>query len=292
MTNQLEIRHFQYFKALAETLHFGKAAENLFISQSALSQQIQRLEQIVGKELFIRTNRSVSISQAGKLFLQESKIILNQIDISMERWQSKAEGSGGLIRIGFVGSAMQQFLPPIIKKFSTSYPDIEFHLNDLSNHEQITGVEQNSLDIGFIRAIDVPSSVHIKSVHKENLALVLPMDHAITSDNFHNIGQLSEESFILFPNERSHMYYQQIINLCHNHGFRPRISHRSIHGPTIFKLVESGLGVSIIPSSLKDENNYNVRFIELDKVPQKTELFMIWKKEFDNAAVPLFLEVV
>ena len=88
------------------------------------------------------------------------------------------------------------------------------------------------------------------------------------------------------------MYYQQIINLCRDYGFSPQIAHESIHGPTIFKLVESGLGISIVPNSLRDEYNYQIQFIELKNIPQRTELFAVWNKANDNAALSYFLEML
>lgn len=292
MTNQLEIRHFEYFLVLSETLHYRKAAERLFISQSALSQQIARLETILGQALFIRTNRKVNLSQAGVAFKKEAELVINQLQLSMERWRLAVKGGDGILRIGFVGSAMQVYLPPIIKKFSIECPRIKFYLEDLSNKDQVIALEKKQLDIGFMRAKNLPASLESVSVFKENFSLVLPTNHPITKENFVNMGQLAHESYILFPNERSQMYYQQIINLCNDYGFDPQISHRSIHGPTIFKLVESGLGISIVPNSLKDEYNYQVRFIELTNIPQQTELFAVWHKENDNAALPYFLEMV
>ncbi len=292
MTNQLEIRHFQYFLALAETLHYRKAAERLFISQSALSQQIARLETILGQTLFIRTNRKVNLSRAGELFQKEAALIINQLQHSMERWQLGIKGGEGILRIGFVGSAMQVYLPPIIKKFSAAYPLIKFYLHDLSNKDQLAALEKRQLDIGFMRAKNLPRTMESISVFKENFSLVLPANHPITRDNFRDMSQLAEESYILFPNERSQMYYQQIINLCGDYGFSPQLSHQSIHGPTIFKLVESGLGISIVPNSLRDEYNYNIRFIELTNIPQQTELFAVWNKVSGNTALPYFLEVL
>lgn len=292
MVNQLEIRHFQYFLMLAETLHYRKAAERLFISQSALSQQIARLETILGQTLFIRTNRKVNLSQAGILFQKEAELMINQLNQSIERWQLGIKGGDGILRIGFVGSAMQVYLPPIIKQFSAECPRIKFYLQDLSNKDQLKLLEKKQLDIGFVRAKNLPATMESVSVFKENFSLVLPENHAITTENFVDMGQLAHESYILFPNERSQMYYQQIINLCGDYGFQPQLSHQSIHGPTIFKLVESGLGISIVPNSLRDEYNYKIRFIELKNIPQKTELFAVWNKVSDNAALPYFLDVL
>jgi len=292
MTNQLEIRHFEYFLALAETLHYRKAAERLFISQSALSQQIARLETILGQPLFIRTNRKVNLSEAGILFKIEAQLITTQLQQSMERWRLGIKGGEGILRIGFVGSAMQVYLPPIIKKFSDECPRIKFYLHDLSNKDQLIALEKKQLDIGFMRAKNLPHTMKSVSVFKENFSLVLPKNHPITAENFVDMSQLAEASYILFPNERSQMYYQQIINLCGDHGFYPQISHQSIHGPTIFKLVESGLGISIVPNSLRDEYNYQIRFIELKNIRQQTELFAVWNKVSDNAALPYFLEIL
>ena len=292
MTNQIEFRHLEYFLVLSDTLHYRKAAEKLFISQSALSQQIQRLELIVGQELFVRTNRKVNLSDSGKLFRQEAAIIVQQLNQSMERWQLAVEGIRGLIRIGFVGSAMQHYLPTIIKHFSETHPKIKFYLEDLSNQAQLAALEKGQLDIGFVRANDIPSTMNLQSVYKENFSLVLPENHPITANNFVNMGQLANESFILFPNTKSQMYYQQILNICGDCGFSPTISHRSIHGPTIFKLVESGLGISIVPQSLKDEHNYKIRFIDLVDVPHQTELFAVWNKDNRNGALPFFLDLL
>lgn len=292
MINQLEFRHLNYFLVLADTLHYREASEKLYITQSALSQQIQRLELILGKKLFIRTNRKVRLSPEGVAFQREATLLQNQATLSMERWTSAISGKLGLLRIGFVGSAMQVYLPSIIKKFSETHPKIEFFLNDLSNTAQLSALETGQLDIGFVRSNVVSPAMEIQSVFKENFALVVPKNHAISVTNFKDISQLVDESFILFPNAHSQMYYEQIIALCKDHGFVPKISHRSIHAPTIFKLVESGLGISIVPNSLRDEHNYEINFIELNKIPQKTELFAVWNKTNTNIALPYFLQAL
>ena len=292
ITNQIELRSLRYFLVLAEILHYRKAAEILYISQSALSQQIKQLEGILGVSLFDRTNRKVALSRPGQLLVREVQLVLKQLDDSMERWQLSQEGVMGQLKIGFVGSAMQMYLPTIIKRFGNTHPKINFYLEELTNTEQIKALEQEQLDIGFMRSNRVSSELMIKSVYQENFTLVLPEDHAITKDNFQNMGQLSEESFILFPNENSPMYFQQIQNLCTDYGFSPRISHKSIHGPTIFKLVENGMGISIVPNSLRDEHNYRIRYLELDQVPYKTELFAAWKKNNTNPSLNYFLEML
>ena len=287
--NQLEIRHIRYFLVLAKTLHFRKAASKIFISQSALSQQINLLESILGVKLFERTNRKVLLSTAGSLFLKEAKEIINNIDTSLDRWQDAIDGREGQLKIAFVGSAMKAYLPPIIKKNTSEYSKVTLSLEELSNSDQIQAIESDKIDIGFMRSNKVSSEMNIKSVHVENFSLVLPEGHLVNEKNFINIGQFADDPFILYPNESSPMYFQQILNLCSNHGFSPKIAHKAIHGATIFKLVENGMGLSIIPNSLKDEKNYKIRFIELKKSTLQTELFAVWKKKYSNPVLKAFL---
>ena len=288
--NQLEIRHIRYFIVLAETLHFRKAAAKLFISQSALSQQINLLETILGVKLFDRTNRKVVLNTSGALFLEESRFILNQLNNAMYRWQQGLNGANGQLKIGFVGSSMKHYLPTKIKQFTNDYPKVGLALEELTNSDQLKALEEGRIDVGFVRSNQVSSEMNLKSVYKENFSLVLPENHPINAANFTNLGQCANEPFILYPNESSPMYFQQILNLCSEHNFSPIISHRAIHGTTIFKLVENGMGLSIIPDSLRDEHNYKIRFIALKNTTIKTELFVVWKKDFKNPVLKTFLK--
>jgi len=292
ISNQLELRQLRYFIALAQALHYGKASESLHISQSALSQQIMQLESLLGTQLFNRNNRNVELNKAGILFLKEAELITRQVNKSLDRWNAECSGHQGEVRIGFVGSAMQKYLPPLLKQFGEKHSEIKLQLEELINAEQLEALELNRIDVGFMRSNQIAADMMIKSVFQENFSLVLPASHSISTSNFKNVGQLAEESFILFPNEKSPMYYQQIINICAEYGFSPKISHKSIHGPTIFKLVENGMGISIVPNSLRDEKNHAIRFIELNKIPHKTELFAVWKKNNDNPALSKFLEII
>ncbi|WP_077400712.1 LysR family transcriptional regulator [Cellulophaga omnivescoria] len=288
-SNQLELRQVQYFIMLSTTLHYRKAAEKLHISQSALSQQIKILETTLGAKLFERTNRKVTLSYEGSVFLQEANLIVEQVDRSLENWQMKKEGKKGQLKIGFVGSAMQKYLPKVLKKFSSDQPLIMLNLQEKTNKEQLESLLSNKIDIGFIRSNSIPSIMGIKLVYEENFSLVLPQNHPLNEVSFTSIKQLSKESFILFPNDFSPMFFQQILNLCLEAGFSPNIQHQSIHAPTIFKLVENEMGISIIPNSLRDDKNYNVKYIELVKTPQKTRLYAVWLAHNKSKVLHYFL---
>jgi len=292
IANQIELRHLNYFKTLAEELHYRKAAEKLFISQSALSQQIKQLEQYLGHPLFDRNNKRVVLNEAGKLFYKDAVQVIQKMQLAINNVQLLQKGNTGQLGISFVASAMQSVLPVLLKQFNSDCPNIEFHLEELTNKEQLSALEKGDIDLGFMRSNQVGQEMMIKSVYKETFTLVLPADHPMSALDFKNIGELREEYFILFPNDQSQLYYQQIINLCADQGFTPKLSHRSIHAPTIFKLVENGMGLSIIPTSLATPGNPGVKFIELKNIPQQTELYAVWKKVNDNPALPYLLEML
>ncbi len=292
LANQIEIRHLSYFKALAEQLHFRKAAEQLYISQSALSQQIKQLEELLKVTLLERSHKKVALTAAGNLFYQDTLQILNKIEVAVNNLKLWKDGNSGQITIGFVASAMESILPALLKKFNTDCPNIRFQLDELSNQEQMTALQRDTMDLGFMRSNLVPPDMGIQCVYTETFSLVLPIDHKMDALNLISMGQLSDEPFILFPNEQSPLYYQQIINLCADEGFIPKIAHRSIHAPTIFRLVENGMGLSIVPTSLAKGNHPKIKFIELTHVRQKTELFAVWKKQNSNPALPFLLEML
>lgn len=292
IANQIELRHLTYFKVLAEKLHYREASELLFISQSALSQQIKQLEGILKVQLFDRTNKKVYLTDAGSLFYKDVQQILNKIETAVTNIKLLKMGNTGQIRIGFVASAMESVLPDVLKLFNSDCPNIKFQLDELSNADQFMHLQNELLDIGFMRSNHLPEGFINKRVYVETFSLVLPAAHPMTSKKLENIAQLAQEPFILFPNDKSQLYYQQILNLCADQGFVPKVAHRSIHAPTIFRLVENGMGLSIIPTSLAHTDNPNIRFIELTNVPQKTALFATWKKDNVNPALPYLLEML
>ncbi len=292
VANQLELRHLLYFRMLAEELHYGKTAEKLFISQSALSQQIKQLEGIVNVSLFERTNRKVRLSEAGALFYRDVLQILNKLETTVKNLELWKKGNTGQIVVGFVASAMESILPPLLRQFHKDCPNIRFQLDELSNQEQLLALKAETLDLGFMRSNNLPEGFRSKQVHSETFSLVLRTDHPMATGEWKDLGELKDESFILFPNDQSQFYYQQIVNLCADHGFAPKVAHRSIHAPTVFRLVESGMGLSLIPTSLAITTNPYIRFIELDKVPQRTSLYAVWSIYNSNPALPYLLEML
>ena len=285
MGYQLELRHFKYFQALANQLNYRKAAEKLFISQPGLSRQIKQMEEILEVPLFIRTKRKVSLTQAGVYLKGEVDFIFNHLQLTTKQLKMVNAGQMGEVRIGFLGSAVQKVIPDLMIQLNKKYPDVHASLEELSNKAQIEALQKDDLDIGFVRMARVPSGIEIHPVFTDSFSLVLPQNHRLNKSNFKNVGQLKEEPFILFSSDYSPLYYDKIMSICEDQGFTPKISHRSVNAHTIFKLVESGLGVAIIPSSLQLGFELNIKFIKLAKISQNTVLSAVWRSENRNPAM-------
>ena len=289
MSNQIELRHLRYFKALSETLNFHRAAEQLHISQPGLSRQIKQLEFHLGTLLFIRDRREVYLTEAGKYFREQLSAPLNRLEFVFEQTRRIGEGTSGEIRIGFLGSAMQDVIPGLLLNLRKHYPDLHTSLEELSNRSQIRALQEERLDLGFVRLSEVPPELESIPVIRETFSLVVPEGHPIGS-NFRSVAQFKEDPFILFSPEYSPDYYRTILSICDDGGFRPKVSHKSVHAHTIFKLVANGMGVAIVPTSLQHGFNLRIRFLELKGIPQRAVLYAAWKKDHRNRSLDRCIE--
>lgn len=289
MGYQIELRHMRYFLAVAEELHFRKAAEKLFISQPGLSRQIKTLEDALGIVLFERHTRKVVLTKVGEYLKIEFSMQIKMLSHTLENAKMLQDGKQGALKIGYVGSAMQEVIPNLLLNFEKKHPNILCNLKEIDNQQQLEALLSFSLDIGFVRLERVPRALEIKPILKENFCLVLPTDHEIDSSNFKSLGQFKEESFILFDAQYSASYHEKVMQIFDDCGFTPLNSHNTIHASSIFKLVENKLGISIVPKSLAQKRGHQIKFIELDLIAQKTTLSVIWNKKNTN---PMLKEVL
>jgi DNA-binding transcriptional LysR family regulator len=292
MSYQIELRHIRYFLAVAEELHFRKAAEKLFISQPGLSRQIKLFEEELGVVLFERHNRKVVLTKVGEYLKVEFSLQIKTLSHTLENAKLLHDGKKGALKIGYVGSAMQDVIPNLLLRFEKNHPNILFNLKEIDNQKQIEGLLSFSLDVGFVRLERVPRTLEIKSILKENFCLVLPKNHLISENNFKNLAQFKEESFILFDSKYSASYYEKVMQIFDDCGFTPLISHNTIHSSSIFKLVENNFGISIVPKSLAQKRGHKIKFIELDMIAQKTTLSVIWNQKNTNPILNDVLELL
>ena len=282
MSYQIELRHMRYFLAVAEELHFRKAAERLFISQPGLSRQIKVLEEALGVVLFERHTRKVVLTKVGEYLKIEFSAQIKMLSHTLENAKMLQDGKQGALKIGYVGSAMQEVIPNLLLNFEKKHPNILCSLKEIDNQQQLEALLSFSLDIGFVRLERVPRALEIKPILKENFCLVLPKDHEIGESNFKSLRQFKEASFILFDAQYSASYHEKVMQIFDDFGFTPLNSHNTIHSSSIFKLVENKFGISIVPKSLAQKRGHKIKFIELDMIAQKTTLSVIWNQKNTN----------
>ncbi|CAH8289899.1 DNA-binding transcriptional LysR family regulator [Mariniflexile fucanivorans] len=292
MSYQIEYRHLKYFLAVAEHLHFRKAAESLYISQPGLSRQIKEMEESLGVKLFERHNRNVKLTTVGLYLKLELSKNLKSLDAILHHAKLLEDGKDGQLNFGYVGSAMQKIIPELLLNFTKTHPNILFSLKEMDNNKQIEGLLAQDIDIGFVRLEKVHKGLELHPILKEPFCLVLPKNHPIDASNFKTISQFKEEHFILFDPEYSASYYEKVMDIFNDNGFSPLVSHNTIHAGSIYKLVENNFGISIVPKSLKTENNANIKFIELTKIPQRTTLSAIWNKDNQNPILSKVLSII
>ncbi|EMQ6158273.1 LysR family transcriptional regulator [Pseudomonas aeruginosa] len=288
----MELRHLRYFIAVAEELHFGRAAERLGISQPPLSQQIQALEEEIGARLFERTNRRVELTDAGRLFLDESRQVLAQVDKAVLLARRAHLGELGELKIGFTSSApFTSTIPSSIHAFRKAYPDVHLDLQEMSSRQVLKALLEESLQVGVIRPLALPDAVHWVELFREPLVAVLRADHPLAagSEDGLAIAALAEEPFVFFPRSYGTGLYDQVIALTRQAGFSPRIAQEASEAMTIIGLVSAGLGVSILPASFRRTRVDGVVYRTLSD-PEATTA--VWLVRRQNEGSPLALSCI
>lgn len=282
MSNQLEIRHIKYFLAVAEDLHFRKAADKLFISQPGLSRQIKQMEEDLGMQLFQRHNRKVELTSTGAYLKNEFNRILRELDGVLTHAHLLEKGFQGQLKLGYIGSAMQTIIPDFLIETRQKFPNVRFDLKEMDNQRQIKSIMDQEIDLGFVRMDRVPRGLEMRPMFEDTFSLVLPKDHPIDQKNFADISQLKDDPFILFDASYSTSYYEKVMQIFDQAGFVPIISHRTVQANTIYRLIEKKFGVAIVPTSLKHGYDLDIKFIELDALTHRTTLRVIWNKNNTN----------
>lgn len=291
----MELRHLRYFIAVAEELHFGRAAERLGISQPPLSQQIQALEEEIGARLFERTNRRVELTDAGRLFLDESRQVLAQVDKAVLLARRAHLGELGELKIGFTSSApFTSTIPSSIHAFRKAYPDVHLDLQEMSSRQVLKALLEESLQVGVIRPLALPDAVHWVELFREPLVAVLRADHPLAagSEDGLAIAALAEEPFVFFPRSYGTGLYDQVIALTRQAGFSPRIAQEASEAMTIIGLVSAGLGVSILPASFRRTRVDGVVYRTLSDPEATTAVWLVRRQDEGSPLALSFIDLV
>jgi DNA-binding transcriptional LysR family regulator len=246
----LELKHLRSFIAVAEQLSFVQAAKRLHVSQPALSSQIRNLEEQLGVQLLFRNRRVVKLTDAGKVFLNEAYAVLHHANEAAERARKAAHGQIGKLSIGFVSSAALEIVPEIVVAFRKKHPDVTLDLRNIRTTDQIEGLTNKTIDVGFVRMPLSHSQLKTTVVHREPFVVIFPDGHPLSIRKRFQIAQLQNEHFVLYGRRWASGFYDNIIQMCNAAGFSPNIVQETGEMYTTIALVGAGAGIAIVPQSV------------------------------------------
>ena len=291
----MELRHLRYFVAVGEEQHYGRGAQRLRVAQPALSRQIQDLEEEVGFKLFDRLSRGVKLSTAGKLFLEEARRILQQVDDATRRARRVASGQSGTLRAGFIESmSWHGVVPDSFRQFRERQLDAELQIKPLSSLEQIQTVRSGQLDAGFVFAIaNIDRELAQLDIALVNLMLAVPKGHPLAKSKALRLRELSSASFIWFPRRESPLFYDRLMHACFRGGLKsPRIVQEGLNEATILSLVSCGLGVAFVSSATRWRCPESVVLVSVTDLKLPLPFALIWRKDNDSPLLARFVENV
>ena len=277
----MELRHLRYFVAVAEELHFGRAAERLNIAQPPLSRQIRDLERELGTSLFERGPRGATLTPAGRAFLPEARLTLAQAERAQRTAQRAARGETGRLRVGFVDAATNSgILPDVLGFFRMHLPSIGLSLFEMDPLQQAEALRDGRIDIGILQSPppDADRWLRVESVHVEPLVAALPQGHRLTNRARLSLADFSEEPFILFPRHVAPTLYDDIMARCRGARFSPRVVQEATGWHTVVSLVSAGVGLAFVPRSLSQSRHPGVTYRPVRDLRTDMGLWAIWKR--------------
>lgn len=292
MNDHIDLRHLRCFVAVAEELHFRRAAERLHLAQPALSRAIQWLEAELGAPLFVRTTRNVTLTEAGRAFLDESRQALKQFDKAVGLARSAAAGHVGDLTVAYMDFAINGALPGILKDFRARCPGIRVALLHMWTEKQRQAILANDIDIGFLIGPFVGPEVASLVVRSERFVVVLPESHPLSAKRSIALGDLADEPFILGSSEFWGPYRRKIDELCDSAGFAPHVVQEAYNSDGIFGLIAADMGLTIYVEGARDRGASGVAIRPLAGVDARLETVAAWRKGNASPAIGRFIDVV
>jgi DNA-binding transcriptional LysR family regulator len=283
----MEFRHLRYFAVVAETLNFGRAAARLHISQPPLSRQIQALEHELGTRLFTRGARGVHLTASGRALLPEARRLLHEADALVDGARHLAEGGVGVLRIGFISTASYNVLPRVLPDFHRRRPGVRLHLHEATSDAQGALLRDLEIDVGLLVPPIVEAGVRYARLMREALVAALPARRRWPQRV--ELASLAREPFVMFPRQAGAGLYDLIVGYCRDAGFTPRIEQEAIQMPTIVSLVAAGMGVALVPVSLRHMRRTGVVYRALTETSPLMEVGLAWREGDEEPAVSAFV---
>ena len=283
----MELRRFRYFVAVAEELHFRRAAERLHLAQPALSQQVKKLETELGVDLFNRTRRGVALTRAGAVFLEEARRVLRMADEAARAAQEAASGAVGRLRVGLLADAVPASVPRAIVRFSTRFPGVEVIPETLSARRAIEDVRAGRLDIAVV-ALPAPiTGLKTTFLGEEGTVAAIADRHPLSGGTSVPVHRLADQRLVMLPRATNPAFHDGVIAACRDAGFTPSIIETT--DPQIehaLLSVAGGAGIALVPASAADRyTTPGVRLLPLDPEGPVCEMALVTRPESDDESL-------
>jgi DNA-binding transcriptional LysR family regulator len=275
----MELRQIRSFLSVAETLHFGRTAELIHISQPALSLQIRALEDEIGVQLFERNRRKTILTPAGVAFRQEAAGALSRLDQAIRNSRLAASGKLGLLRIGFISTVGNEILPHLVRQFRGANPEVELSLRSVPTAPQVQLLEAGMLDIGFLRLpIGEHPTLEALTVHREPFVVVVPSSHKLAKRRRVRLSDLSGENFVMYERAYAPGFHDLILGMLREAGIIPFVFQTAAEIATLISLVDAQIGVTILPASAVKYHVASVSACEITGDLPLSEIALVWAK--------------
>jgi DNA-binding transcriptional LysR family regulator len=247
----MELRHIRSFLSVAETLHFGRSARLLNLSQPALSLQVKALEDELGVQLLKRNRQGTVLTAAGQAFREDVAVALEKLEFAKRKAQWASAGKLGHIRIGFISTAGFEIVPNLMRRFRKSYPDVEFSIRNILTGTQLEMIDDGLLDVGFLRLpIENRKEIEVTTIHREPFVAILPSWHSLSAKKEIRLRELKGNPFVMYAREYAPGFHDLLTGILSDAGVVPKVVQTAGEMPTLISLVDAGVGVSIVPASV------------------------------------------
>jgi DNA-binding transcriptional LysR family regulator len=290
----MELRHLRYFQAVAEELSFSKAARRLHIAQPALSRAVKELEQHLGVNLMNRNRRGVALTEAGAVFLHETRVLLERVDDAVRRVRRTAAGEEGELRLGYIGAPTQAFLGPLLREFHRRYPRVNVVLEERTPERVWEMVARGRLAVGLTRPVLASPAAHLRTMllRREPLCAVLPSGHALEAKRSIAWRELARLPLIFLARREGVGLHDAVLAACRSARFTPQVVQTPSVITTVLSYVEAGAGVGIIPESVAPLGA-GAPIVFRPLTPERTvELVMVWSEVESSPAVAAFRALI
>lgn len=279
----MNLRRLELFVAVAEELHFNRAAERLHMAQPPLSQQIRKLEEECKTQLFVRNSRNVQLTADGELLLKHARKLLTQYGTMTAALRQARDGQIGKLRLGFVSSAAISALPPVVRVLRSQWPGIDLELREETTDAQIDLITAGALDVGIAREVRAVADLSSTLLQNERLVLAVATGHPFASRSSIALAELKGERFIAFPRDRISRLFDHIAALLHAADVEFDLAQEAVQFPTILGLVAAQLGIAVVPESLRAYTIPGLAYLDIQDASAISRVSLICSNDMNDS---------